>query len=380
MSHTNRTENYRLPQFLPNDKPAWLTDVNTAMSIIDTTMKDNNGLATTANTNAQTAYTLANTANTNAGTAGTKADEAKVSAQTALNAIGDSSTGLTRQVIDLETVVGDTNSGLVKDVQDLKTTVGNSTIGLVKDVNDAKDDIDALKTTVGTSSTGLVHDVNTLDTRVDTLETSVGDSNSGLTKAVDDLDTRVDALEHGGQGFNVLLCYPVGSYYETSDANFNPNTAWGGTWVEDTAGRVLVAMDGTGDLFSPLGKTGGSTAYSHNHTTADHTLTVGELPNHIHYSSSVEPLNRHIVEITTGEGIHSGASGVSTSNLPSGNAHLVFTDATAVLHAGDAYVGSMLDTGGHPVSGGSHNHGDTGNAETSTLQPYTVIKRWHRTA
>ena len=32
--------------------------------------------------------------------------------------------------------------------------------------------------------------------------------------------------------------YPVGSYYETSDATFNPNTAWGGTWVLDSAGRV----------------------------------------------------------------------------------------------------------------------------------------------
>ena len=26
------------------------------------------------------------------------------------------------------------------------------------------------------------------------------------------------------------LFYPVGSYYETSDAEFNPNTSWGGTW------------------------------------------------------------------------------------------------------------------------------------------------------
>lgn len=26
--------------------------------------------------------------------------------------------------------------------------------------------------------------------------------------------------------------YPVGSYFETSDSSFNPNSAWGGTWVE----------------------------------------------------------------------------------------------------------------------------------------------------
>lgn len=36
MSHTNSTTNYNLPQFISTDKPAWLTDVNDAMSAIDT--------------------------------------------------------------------------------------------------------------------------------------------------------------------------------------------------------------------------------------------------------------------------------------------------------------------------------------------------------
>jgi len=36
MGHTNTTPNYNLPQFLGSDKPAWLTDVNNAMSAIDT--------------------------------------------------------------------------------------------------------------------------------------------------------------------------------------------------------------------------------------------------------------------------------------------------------------------------------------------------------
>ena len=36
MAHTNSTPNYNLPQFLGTDKPAWLTDVNNAMSDIDT--------------------------------------------------------------------------------------------------------------------------------------------------------------------------------------------------------------------------------------------------------------------------------------------------------------------------------------------------------
>lgn len=36
MAHTNSTPNYNLPQFLGTDKPAWLTDINNAMSVIDT--------------------------------------------------------------------------------------------------------------------------------------------------------------------------------------------------------------------------------------------------------------------------------------------------------------------------------------------------------
>ena len=39
-----------------------------------------------------------------------------------------------------------------------------------------------------------------------------------------------------------LLAHPVGSYYETSDPNFNPNTEWGGNWELDTPGRVMVSQ------------------------------------------------------------------------------------------------------------------------------------------
>lgn len=34
--------------------------------------------------------------------------------------------------------------------------------------------------------------------------------------------------------------YPVGSYYETSDENFDPNISWGGYWIKDTDGLVTV--------------------------------------------------------------------------------------------------------------------------------------------
>ena len=49
-----------------------------------------------------------------------------------------------------------------------------------------------------------------------------------------------------GVGQNIFdIFYPIGTYYETSDTNFNPNTAhsWYGTWVEDTEGQTLVSRN-----------------------------------------------------------------------------------------------------------------------------------------
>lgn len=72
MSHTNSTANYNLPQFIGSDTPAWLTDVNGAMSAIDSQMKTNadsastaNASATTANSNIGTLANLNTTAKTN---------------------------------------------------------------------------------------------------------------------------------------------------------------------------------------------------------------------------------------------------------------------------------------------------------------------------
>ena len=50
--HTNSTTNYSLPQFLPTDKPAWLTDVNPAYLAIDNGMKANADAASAAQTDA----------------------------------------------------------------------------------------------------------------------------------------------------------------------------------------------------------------------------------------------------------------------------------------------------------------------------------------
>lgn len=126
------------------------------------------------------------------------------------------------------------------------------------------------------------------------------------------------------------LFYPVGSYYETSDVNFNPNTAWGGTWVEDTKGRVTVSRADSG-TFETVGSTGGEET---------HTLTVAEIPAH-----------NHTTNIGTALSIEAGGYRVSDSGLARIN---------------DNVERASNDAG----SGQAHNN----------LQPYVVVKRWHRTA
>lgn len=73
MSHTNSTTNYSLPQFLSTDKPAWLTDVNGAMSAIDTAIKNAADAASTAGTDASQALLDAGAASTAASAADAKA-------------------------------------------------------------------------------------------------------------------------------------------------------------------------------------------------------------------------------------------------------------------------------------------------------------------
>ena len=91
MSHTNTTANYNLPQFIGTDKPSWLTDVNGAMTSIDTQMKANAdantttagdlstlaGRVTTAEGNIATNTANITTVSSVASTAGTTATNAK---------------------------------------------------------------------------------------------------------------------------------------------------------------------------------------------------------------------------------------------------------------------------------------------------------------
>lgn len=125
------------------------------------------------------------------------------------------------------------------------------------------------------------------------------------------------------------VIYPVGSYYETSNASFNPNTAWGGTWVEDSKGRVLVGQDTNDADFDTIGETGGSKYLQKHKHTEINWLADTSYP----------------LSLNTGS-----TGGYAITNWSSG--------------VGSGRIGTN----------------EAGTGESGNLQPYIVVKRWHRTA
>ena len=85
MGATNKTTIYKLPIFVPTDKPTWLGDFNGAMNSIEAGLVEAKNSSTTAIQTANTALNIANTANTNATEAKTSANGATATANNANN-------------------------------------------------------------------------------------------------------------------------------------------------------------------------------------------------------------------------------------------------------------------------------------------------------
>lgn len=177
-----------------------------------------------------------------------------------------------------------------------------------------------------------------------------------------------------GRGF-LDYFYPVGSYYETSDTTFNPNTRWGGTWVLETEGKVHVSA---GTNYT-AGDTGGSA--THKHTTGNFTLGTTHIPAHTHGEESLSgylTLRRYGTTANAGH-ITTGNSGIVSTTTRSGMSGANGVTGNSVASTTHTQVTVNATHTHNSVGGGSaHNHGDTG--PSSTMQPYIVVNRWHRTA
>ena len=76
MSHTNKTPNYDLPQFIGTDKASWLGDLNPAFLAIDAGMQANKVSAQAAEVSAGEASALAQSANSVANSANSSVNNA----------------------------------------------------------------------------------------------------------------------------------------------------------------------------------------------------------------------------------------------------------------------------------------------------------------
>ena len=180
------------------------------------------------------------------------------------------------------------------------------------------------------------------------------DGIANTAEAADMLDNKVASIETTIDGL-LNMFYPVGSYYETSksQSEFDPNTAWGGTWVLEEEGKVHI---GAGEN-KTLGTSGG--AETHVHSTGNHTLTVNELPAHSH-----------------GFGQQGGYIAWSPAQPYNDNCDLAGGNDFFQPYTSQKWhaIQTTLNTG----SGWGHNHGNTGSS--SNMMPYIVVNRWHRTA
>lgn len=146
-----------------------------------------------------------------------------------------------------------------------------------------------------------------------------------------------------------LDSYPIGSVYMTTDAAFNPNSAWGGTWVK-IENRFLL-----GSGTKAVGAQGGE---------ENVTLNTSQMPYHSHSRGSMD----------------------ITGNLANGEIRIEDVSG-AIYNRGDAWNGpgggwmttaqmgfkaSRNWSGYTSSSGGGQSH--------NNMPPYQVVNIWKRTA
>ena len=199
-----------------------------------------------AEQSATTATEKANIASTSATTATEKADIAEQSANTATqkaNSASQSATVATNKASEAETSA--TNAKQYAD----EAKESASLVG--QDVTQLKQDVNNLKSAVSRNTS----DISSLTTKVDNNTSHI----SSLTTKVDNNTSQITSL-HSMLAVYWKTLYPIGSIYISTNANFDPQTAWGGSWERTAEGRCLI---GANDTY-PIGSIGGSKSHSHN--------------------------------------------------------------------------------------------------------------------
>lgn len=137
--------------------------------------------------------------------------------------------------------------------------------------------------------------------------------------------------------------YPVGSYYETTDGEFDPNVAFSGTWVKEQEGLVHVSAGAT-YVVSDNDQDGGAESIS---------LMGRHIPQHSHQYQKASDKTEPVTMYTRSAGSGSGGAFIFS---PIAHSHNITLSAQATTTFGN-----------NPVT------------PVPLMQPYKNVYRWHRT-
>ena len=194
MASTNKTANFKLPQWVGSDHPTWKGDLNDAFSKIDTTLKENES----QNTSTKTIVT-----------------------------------SLSEQVGNNRSSIASINSTLSTTSQESANAMqlAKDTLGKVEDTNK---NVSNLNNTVNK----VQQTVNNNSNRIDALE-----KGSGPAGAIDVSQFKQLCLDY---------LYPVGTIYFTVSSS-NPETLLGGRWQKISSGYYIKTVTSNAGLNSGRG-------------------------------------------------------------------------------------------------------------------------------
>lgn len=194
-------------------------------------------------------------------------------------------------------------------------------------------------------------------------------------EAIKSLQDQITNLTQANTDNQALLqlIFSVGDVWMTQTED-NPADRFGfGTWTK-VQGKFIAASSDTDSYFSPVGKTGGSIAHTHNNNfnVQSHTLTESQVPTYAH---SHDFRDRYHID-TPAELTNSPYKEATPSNYNAGRGSQGTDGDNSVWLYYDTVTES--DTFG---GGGSHTHGLSGGvSNTATLPPYETYHVWKRTA
>ena len=205
MSATNSTTYYELPVFLATDKPAWLTDWNGSMAIIDSAIKE----ALTAGENAQT---TANTATSDIATI----NSSLTTITTSLTTLTTTVTGHTGQINTINSLIGN-GEPTTSD----KTLIGaiNEIYGMITGGGGGAE-IQAQNVVYDNTTSGLTADdvQSAIDELHDADAIAYDNTTSGLTAT--DVQSAIDEIAGGSSAGGVNYStteHKIGTWIDGSD-------------------------------------------------------------------------------------------------------------------------------------------------------------------